>query len=413
MKFENVEEGVTVAKQVDEVTGLSTLVVIDPKQIHRNKVPPPVVIEQVLDDKDVIYGDDINGNSKIQSLKFKVSGQSEIYQLPAGRARVLEIHYTANSLVAPEKVRFKYRLFGYDRDWCEAGNRRVAFYHNLRPGKYRFEVTATNPHGVTSRAPPVFEFSLAPHFWQTWPFYVFCATIAVGSIAALQAYRLKWQRRLLKLEEQRALANQRTRIARDLHDDLGTALTGLALELDVVGRQANGESSLAKRLGETARRTRDLAERMREVVWTVNPRCDTVSSLASFLEQQVSQFLRVDGLRVHLAFPEDIPALPLGAEGRHQLALSVREALTNVVRHSQATEVIVSLAIANQSLVVEVKDNGKGFESSGSNGQGLSNMRSRLEQVGGSFECVSSPGAGTRLIFRLPLTPTTGTKLPS
>ena len=84
---------------------------------------------------------------------------------------------------------------------------------------------------------------------------------------------------------------------------------------------------------------------MREVVWTVNPRCDTVSSLVNFLEQQVSQFLRGDALQVRLEFPEDIPDLPMGAEARHQLALGVREALTNVVRHAQATEVVLSLAI--------------------------------------------------------------------
>src|SRR5207249_1643815 len=101
----------------------------------------------------------------------------------------------------------------------------------------------------------------------------------------VEAYRLGWQRRLLRSEEQRVRAAERARIARDLHDDLGTALTGLALELDVAGREARKTPSVAERLSKGAQRTRELAERMREVVWTVNPNCDTVSSLASFLEQ--------------------------------------------------------------------------------------------------------------------------------
>ncbi len=175
------------------------------------------------------------------------------------------------------------------------------------------------------------------------------------------------------------------------------------MELDVIGRDAKGAETVAGRLGETAQHTRDLAEHMREVVWTVNPACDTVSSLASFLEQQISQFLHATGLRVRLDFPEDIPALPLAAEARHQLALSVREALTNVVRHAHATEVIVSLAIVNATLTVQVKDNGCGFQMLEQAGHGLESLCARLRRVGGRFECVSAPGSGTTITFRLPL----------
>jgi signal transduction histidine kinase len=305
--------------------------------------------------------------------------------------------------VASERARFRYRLLGANRDWREETSERTARYINLKPGKYRFEVTAADHHGIWNPVPASFGFSLVPRFWQTWTFYVLCGSGVIGLAAGLQAYRLRWQRRLLKLEEQRALATERTRIARDLHDDLGTALTGLALELDVAGRQAKEVAPLAGRLSEAAQRTRDLAERMREVVWTVNPKCDTVSSLASFLEQQVSQFLRADGLRLRLDFPEDIPELPLGAEARHELALSVREALTNVVRHAQATEVTLSLAITDQTLRVQVKDNGRGFRQCQTNAHGLANMKARMERVRGSFECLCAPDGGTAVTFRLPL----------
>ena len=100
--------------------------------------------------------------------------------------------------------------------------------------------------------------------------------------------------------------------------------------------------------------------------------------------------------------PEDIPPLPLGAEVRHQLALSVREALTNIVRHADATKVVLSLQITGR-LIVQIKDNGRGFHSIEQRGHGLENMRTRLEQIGGSFECVSIPGSGTVITFRLPL----------
>lgn len=371
------------------------VVVIDPGAIPREENPPKVVIEQVRADNDLVY----TGSTMSATASLP---------LGAGHGHVLEFGYNANTFVAPERARFRYRLIGGDPDWREETSEHTVRYVNLKPGAYRFEVIGANHHNVWSTQAATISFSLAPHFWQTWAFYGLCGVGLVGVAGAVQGYRLRWQHRLLKLEEQRALASERTRIARDLHDDLGTALTGLALELDVAGREANG-IPISRRLGETAQRMRGLAERMREVVWTVNPKCDTVSSLASFLEQQVGQFLRVEGLKVRLDFPEDIPDLPLGAEARHQLALSVREALTNVVRHAGATEVIVSLSILDPGpeeralLVLQVVDNGRGFAPGEQGGQGLANMRARIEQVGGKFECGSSLGKGTVLTFRLPL----------
>ncbi len=422
------------------------VVAIDPKRFRTAGDPSPVVLERVVADDRVIFGDPVGSDgtrlraddngaedwrqetgdspdaSGFRKLKRQETGDGregrasgavtelgstgigQAVRLGPGRARVVEFHYTANTFVAPKRARFRYRLVGSDAGWRAESTERVARYTNLRPGGYRFEVVAANHYGVWSRVPAPFVFTVEPHFWQTWLFYLFCGVAGIGLAAGVQAYRLRWQHRLLKLEGQRALANERARIARDLHDDLGTALTGLALELDVAGTDARDGARASGRFGEMARRTRDLAERMREVVWTVNPQCDTVSSLASFLEQQVSQFLRVSGLQVRLDFPEDIPALPLGAEARHQLALSVREALANVVRHAKATEVVLSLALTERTLVVQIRDNGRGFQPGEPDGHGLVNMRARLEHVGGSFECESAPGAGTALTFRLPLT---------
>ncbi len=408
------------------------VVMIDPKQIHRNEVPPPVVIEQVWANDRIIFGDGELGRAKYRdSRSAAIFQQSEVggsrpstlnLQLPPGGARVLEIRYTANTFVAPERTTFKYRLLGYENDWRDAGDRRVAFYTNLRPHEYQFEVKARNHHGVWSERLASFAFIVAPHFYETWPFYGLCALGAVSMAGGLQAYRLRVQRRILQLKHQRTMEQERVRIARDLHDELGTALTGLALELDVAGGEAEQAPGVAQRLAHTAERTRGLAERMREVVWTVNPRCDTVSSLADFLETQASQFLQAEGTRVRTEFPEDIPLLPLSAEARHHLALCVREALTNVVRHANATEVVLSLGLERSGslarrkadgtdtksdmLVIQVKDNGRGLQPAGKDGQnghGLNNMRERLEQIGGAFECSSPPGEGTVVTLRLPL----------
>jgi signal transduction histidine kinase len=381
------------------------LVVVDP-DLYKSNAPPPIQIEQVFADEEILYGD-FADPSPMRGAKpggGPTAGRiPNTIQLAAGRPKVIEFHFSANTFVDAKHVRFRYRLLKVDKEWGPVTSERVARYTNLHPGDYVFEVTAADNNGIWNRESAKVEFSIARRFTESWTFYIFCGCGVVGVAGAVQAYRLRWQRRLLKLEEQRALANERARIARDLHDDLGTALTGLALELDVAGKSAQVGSGMTERLSQTASHTRQMAERMREVVWSVNPKCDTLSSLAGFLEEQVSQVLRTDTIVSRVEFPEQIPMLSLGADTRHQLALSVREALTNVVRHAQATEVVLSLTIVDNELVVQVKDNGKGFRSNGTNGHGLENMRARLSHIGGRFECVSNEQTGTAVSFRLPL----------
>jgi len=367
------------------------VVVVDPRDAHKSEAPPVVVIEQVSVDGEVIFED---GRWRGDSGPRR----------PAGRYRDLQIRYTANSLLEPRRTRFQSRMVNHDSGWRAQTLERLAVYTNLRPGDYRFEVRAVNAHGVWSGTPAVFAFSVAPHIWQTWPFYAMCGLGAIGLAAGFTAYRLRWQHRLLSARHEQALAEERARIARDLHDDLGTALTGVALELDVAQRQP--PEAIVPRLVESASRARRLAERMREVVWAVNPRCDTVSSLASFLEQQAGALMSGEDVRGRFEFPEDIPDLRLDSETRHQLALGVREALSNALRHSQASEVVVSLAMSADILIVSVRDNGVGFVvglSDSAVGHGLHNLRLRLERIGGKCRVDSSPGGGTRVEFRVPL----------
>lgn len=386
-------------------------VVIDPSLVRTADVAPVVVIEQVRADGEVIFGDGSSRREEAHVEKkhlgdepAKRASLPRLLRLPPGRARDLQIRYTANSFLDPNRTRFQYRLINHDAGWREETAESLAVYTNLRPGDYRFELRAANARGVWSAAPAVFSFSLAPHFWQTWPFYALCGFAVIGLAAGFTAYRLHWQHRLLSARHKQALAEERARIARDLHDDLGTALTGVALELDVARQQSR--DGIGVRLAEGAGRIRALAERMREVVWAVNPHCDTVSSLASFLEQQAGTLLQAGGVRGRFEFPEDIPTLPLDSETRHQLALAVREALTNVLRHAQAAEVVLGLALREDAFVVRVQDNGCGFDThvvTSHAGHGLHNLNTRLAKLGGTMHIASKLGAGTRVEFRVPL----------
>jgi signal transduction histidine kinase len=388
------------------------VVVIDPAQIHRNEIPPPLVIEQVKANEEVIYGDGTTENQKSDSRNQK--SETGVRIAPGG-ARVLEIQYTANSLVAPEKVRFRYRLEGYDGHWRDAGDRRVAFYTNLRPGNYRFELKACNHHGVWSQLPAAFAFTVAPHFYETGPFYGLCAASAVMATFGLHYRRVRVLRRIDRLERAQALQTERARIARDLHDNLGANLTGIALKADLAQRQLSGAQGASGPLADIATSTRGLVDQMRETVWALNPKNDTLESLARFLGHLVEHYANSAELRCRLDLPDWFPTIELPSSVRHHLCLVVKEALHNAVKHAGAHEIHFELEMDNETLCLRVADDGHGFQPNSSppmapeeqhtGGNGLPNMRQRVLDLGGTLQLDTAPGRGTRLTIRIPTKP--------
>jgi len=406
------------------------VVVFDPGEVMETDVPPPIVIEQVQADDEVIYGDGVAqrwsaavpnrsghdaqkvaaASQAMSSIPRAAAGDSRapVLRLPAGRARWLKIHYTANSFFDPRRVRFQYRLTGHDRDWRKMTDERVAYYADLKPGHYRFQVKAANPHGVWNETPAVFEFSLAPHFYETWPFYILCVTGAVLAGLGVHHRRVRGLRRLQHLEQQRALLDERARIARDLHDDLGANLTGIALKADLAQRQLQGPQAVGQ-LAEIAANTRALVDNMRGTVWALNPKHDTLEGLARFLAQQVEDFVTDAGLRCRLELPGEFPGLTVPSPARYHIHLVVKEGLHNAVKHAGAREIRFSLQMDGSDLCLCLADDGQGFElndsqlptlgsqPSGNGGNGLLNMRQRVESLGGRWELASGCGQGTRI----------------
>ena len=375
------------------VRGVAIVTPQDIERSERDSPVPPVVVESISADGRLLRQPDLRSPERLT--------------FPPGTAGVVEVRYTANCFAAPEWVRFRYQLARNDEApvWTDAGARRVAFFTNLKPGSYRFHVSAADHSGRWNLTGASVNFRLLPHFWQTWFFPFLCATLFLSLAAGVTAYRLRWQHHLLSARHDRKLADERARIARDLHDDLGTALTGVGLELDVTRREAPPELNL--RLGQSASRVRALAERMREVVWAVNPSCDSVISLVSFLEQQAQSMLAHSSIRCRFHFPENIPDLALQSEQRHQIALCVREILNNAIRHAHCQTVEMSLVIDANRLVVRVADDGRGFDPSSTpsatGGRGIPNIQTRLKQLGGTALISSTPGKGTVIELSIPI----------
>jgi len=364
-----------------------------------------VVMEQVKVDGEVVF-EDGRYDKKIRGLESPRNSQTGMSALRFGQGRggVMEIRYTANTFVAPDKARFKYKLEGHDADWRTVGsNERVAYYTNLRPGDYNFRVKACNNHGVWNEVGASLSFSVPPRFTQTVWFPVLCALGLVGAGAGFGFWRMRWQRRVLLAEQSASLERERARIARDLHDDLGTALTGLALEADLARRKhANGSAPALERISSGSR---ELADRMREVVWAINPRCDDVDNLAGFFAQYAEEFLGAAGLRCRFELQVEIEGVSLGAEARHQLFSAFKESLHNVVKHARASTVELRIEMASGSLNIEIVDDGNGFCAGAltASGNCLRNMRERLNGLGGEARIEQNGSRGTRVIFCVPI----------
>jgi ligand-binding sensor domain-containing protein/signal transduction histidine kinase len=356
------------------------LVGIDP--LGEGAQPPPVVVERAV-----------------------VNGQSNDPRTlpPFGPGTTgAEFHYTAIDLGAAEKTRFRYRLEGYDDRWTDAGARRVAYYTGIQPGTYHFEVIATDSDGAWTATPARVPFVVKPFWWQRRAAVAAALLLLVAATALVARHVvLRGERaRLAEVERdrarERALDQERSRIARDLHDDLGSRLTHIGMMADT----AEG-AAVVPRIAAAAR---DAARTMDELVWAVNARNDTVESFAHYLAHFAEEHVIPAGLRCRVMMPPDLPPRPLAADVRRNLYLACKEAVNNAVKHAQADAIRVAFRIDGATLAVEIADDGRGLPPDvDPTGNGLKNYRERMEAARGTLAVESSPGAGTRVTFRVPL----------
>ena len=289
----------------------------------------------------------------------------------------------------------------------EAGTRRAAYYSKVAPGKYTFEVTACNNDGVWAATPTLLRIQIEPHFWQTHVFLFGCVlgAGAMLAIAVRYATRRRMQRELQKLEQQNAVERERARIARDIHDDIGTGLTEIALTSEMVEDPSVSGEEVRQLAGEISDRAWQLVTGMDEIVWAIYPRNDTVKSAAAYFSQFAQRLLKAAGITCRLDIEQSLPELPLSSEQRHNLFLSFKEALNNLAKHSNATEAKVTISLEGGIFNVMVQDNGAGFDPGHRTpaSDGLLNMRERMSRLGGECEINTASGRGTTLRLALPL----------
>jgi two-component sensor histidine kinase len=333
----------------------------------------------------------------VQGKAFPVSdlGESVLSGLTLGPGQNnLRIEFASLHFSFGEVLRYQYRLEGADKDWSPLTDQRTVNYANLAPRSYRFVLRAVNGDGLFSATNATVSFTIVPPFWRSWWF----VALALGATISLLygGYRYRLQQAV-------AIERIRTRLASDLHDDIGSGLVEIAITSEIARAQPSNGTDLFQQVGDRARQLRDSIS---DIVWSVDPRHDYLADLVARIRQSTFSLLECDGRQVEFHAPEDKAFLGiwLAADRRRHLLLVCKEALTNVARHAGASHVSVCLRMHERTLTLEVRDNGRGFDPAVSHtGLGLRSMKRRSGEVGGKLTVQSAPGSGTCLVFSLPL----------
>jgi signal transduction histidine kinase len=340
------------------------------------------------------------------------AGPSPVDPFPADRNAV-QFQFAAPSYQVDADggvgVEYRTKLVGFDREWSPWGSDTQRTYTNLPPGGFEFRVQARADE--RRRLGPEARYSLRvlPPWWRTWWFMGVATVSGVGGVAGVTRWLANraLRRRVTLLEAQTAVERERLRLARDLHDEVGSGLGRVILFAGEAERAQGDATKLGVSLTRVRESAQDLVQHAREIVWAVSPQHDTLASVIERLGDYAQDTLRSAGIACTLEAPAPagIPPVTLGSEARHSLFLAMKEAVHNCVKYSQAKTAEFRLQVTDDDFVVVLRDHGRGFapgERHGS-GHGTRNIVARAEALGGSATIVGEVGQGTTVTVRVPL----------
>jgi streptogramin lyase/signal transduction histidine kinase len=356
-------------------------------ELDSHEAPPPILISGLR-----IVGE----RHPLSEL-----GETEVPEIRLGpNDDQVQIDFVGLSFETGEQLRYQYKLEGADADWSAPSDQRSVNYAQLSPGRYRFLVRAVTSEGTTSQSPASVSLTILPPIWQRWWFLASTA-IAIYLVAySMYRYRVV---RLVELER------VRTRIATDLHDDIGASLSRIAILSEVCKRQVDGAGQESvPLLSEIAESARAVVDSVRDTVWAINPRHDDLLGVVSRVRQFASGLLEPRRIRWDLRTAPGLEKIRLDPDERRHLHLFFKEAVTNAVRHAECRSLSISLTAERHRLVAEVRDDGRGLEQpvpdvAESGGHGFKNMEARAAHLRGRLSIESGPGQGTCLRLLIPL----------
>ena len=300
-----------------------------------------------------------------------------------------------------------------DLQWSEVfsigtGRNGDVSYPGLPSGQYQFRVREVNALGAPTGEEAILPLIIAPPFYLNLWFQTALLLSLVAVALGLERIgaRRRMQHKLENLKHSQAVQQERARIARDIHDDLGTVLSRISMVSEAAALEAIPGTPQEQRLNEICETSRELTRTMEEIVWAQDPKHDLLDNTVSYFCSFASDLLGVARIACRLDIPIDLPDISLEAEQRHELFLVFKEALNNIIKHSGASEVRISLRIADEAIHLVIQDNGRGFDSAklaDGRGNGLSNMKNRLHRLDGKVEFCSETGHGTTVTIFQPI----------
>lgn len=409
------------------------------------------VVDSHCDKRGVVWFATTNGLSRLQPAvtesvtspkiflgRLRIAGEEQaVSELGDGEIRQGELGPTRNNLQIDffgldfrpgETLRFQFMLEGADSQWSAPTEQRTVTYANLKSGSYRFLVRAVNSAGIASEKPAVVSFKILPPIWLRWWFLALVVLIILVLLYTFYRYRLarlrevnaalaeakRAEEELGKAREERLteLARVRTRIATDLHDDIGASLTQIAILSEVARQGMKGNGASLEPLKSIANVSNELVETMSDIVWAINPQKDHLQDLIQRMRRFASDVLTAKGIGLEFDAPTYAPEIPLGANARREVFLIFKESLTNIIKHAGASQVRIEFALSKEFLSLKISDNGEGFETENMSaalfagqkgGHGIFSMKKRAAEMNGRFEIKSEAGHGTTITFQLPL----------
>jgi ligand-binding sensor domain-containing protein/two-component sensor histidine kinase len=344
--------------------------------------PPPVYI----------------GGLSVRGVAYRISelGQTELSGLDLGPDQnQLQVDLLSPAFALGETISFQYKLEGADLDWGPADLQRSVNYASLAPGSYRFRVRAVGSDGMVSDVPATIGFRILPPVWRRWWFVTPAAVLA--AVLLYSGYRFRVSR-LVEIER------VRTRIAADLHDDIGSSLSQIAVLSEVLRKQMPQDNPrLSKTLSAIARGSLSAVDSMSDIVWAVDPHKDHLLNLSQRMRRLASEVLPASNIELHFIAPPAEHDVRLGANVRREVFLIFKESLNNIVRHSGCARAEIELRVDRSRLFLRLSDDGKGFDpNSAGDGNGLRSMRRRAAALNGELELDTDNRSGTTIRLDIP-----------
>jgi signal transduction histidine kinase/ligand-binding sensor domain-containing protein len=300
-----------------------------------------------------------------------------------------------------------YMLEGYDKTWINSGNKVPVRYANIPPGDYTLRVRAYNADGVDAEVEYKLAIKIRAPWWQSWWFTLIAATsVAIIIYLISRSYVNKQiEKQRAEISRKEAINKERDRISRDMHDDLGSGLTMIAILSEVVKAQLKEPEKAKESLEKIADVSRDLVDNLQDIVWLLNPKNDTLENLSSYIREYGLKYFEPMPVMIDFDYPDEFSVKHLNDELRRNTFLCVKESFNNIAKYAECTKVEVSVCESFEQVKLTIKDNGRGFEPQSVRvfGNGLKNMKARIEKAGGKYSIVSAPGEGTYTEIRIPL----------